>query len=318
VNDADETYYQETIALLQEEVARLEAEALARDDRDAAASPADVPAAVGREAEEASRRVDALAAELAARDETIALLLEQVRLAEQAEEAGRAEWEQLHRWVEEVERRVEGFDGHDDDLRRDLEAERRRGDDLSRAADAERRSWDARREALEGEAARLRAALAEVARKPDSADLAMLEALEGENRRLRDERDEMMKDAAAVAAAEVESLREQLRQARDELDRGTRELRQAQDDLHRERNEHEAEVAALKAQMARETLRRQEGQLKAAASSPSADGAPSVDERIRALRLHLQEIHDREQHERASRTLSARLSRLWRNTSPQR
>ncbi len=314
MNDADETYYQETIALLQEEVARLEAETLARDDRDAA-PPGDEPAADGRAVEEASRRIDALAAELAARDETIALLLEQARLAEEAEEAGRAEWEQLHRWVEEVERRVEGFGGHGDDLRRDLEAERRRGDDLARDAVAERRSWDARREALEREVGELRAALAEAARDPDAARSAAIEAIEGEDRRLRDARARADADASAV---EVEALRDRLRDALDERDAAARDLRRALDDLQRGRNEHEAEVAILKAQMARESLRRQEDQLKAAVSSPAANGAPSVDERIRALRLHLQEIHDREEQERAGKTLSARLSRLWRHTSPQR
>ena len=37
-------------------------------------------------------------------------------------------------------------------------------------------------------------------------------------------------------------------------------------------------------------------------------------QRIRAFRQHLKEIHEREAEERAQRTLTARLSRLWRKT----
>jgi hypothetical protein len=316
VNAVDETYYLETIALLQEEIARLEAEARMRDDLDAGAR--DEPAIDDQAARDASRRIDALNADLAARDETITLLLEQVRLAEEAEEAGRAEWDQLNRWVQEVERRVEGIGGQGDDLRRALETERRRADDLARASEADRRSWDARRESLEAEAGRLRAALAEAARNPDAADLAMLETLEIENRRLRSENEHLARSAATTS--EVETLREQLDTVRDELEKARQELRQALDDRQRERNEHEAALAALRSQAARESLKNQEEQVKVAVSTAvsAADAVPSVDDRIRALRLHLQDIHEREETERARKTLSARLSRLWHHTSPQR
>jgi chromosome segregation ATPase len=246
------------------------------------------------------------------------LLVEQVRLAEEAEAAGRAEWEQLNRWVQEVERRVDGIGGQGDDLRRELETEHRRADDLARTADADRRSWDARRESLEAEIARLRATLAEAVRNPDAADLAMLETLEIENRRLRDEHERLARTAASPA--EVESLREQLDAGRGELEKARQELRQALDDRQRERKEYEAELASLRSQAARESLKSQEEQVKVAVSAAvsAADAVPSVDDRIKALRLHLLDIHEREETERARKSLSARLSRLWHHTSPQR
>src|SRR5690242_12561147 len=100
----------DTIALLQEEIARLEDELRMRDDAAAAerlaARPAPGPGVPDQVAAEAMRRSDSQAAELADREETIALLLEHLRLAEEAEAASRAEWEQLNVWVQEVERRV--------------------------------------------------------------------------------------------------------------------------------------------------------------------------------------------------------------------
>ena len=59
-----------------------------------------------------------LDAELAARDETINLLLDQIQLVEEAESASRAEWEQLAAWVTEVEERVERQAGAASDLER--------------------------------------------------------------------------------------------------------------------------------------------------------------------------------------------------------
>ena len=43
---------------------------------------------------------------------------------------------------------------------------------------------------------------------------------------------------------------------------------------------------------------------------------PSPEDRIRALRAHLNEIHQNEAQERSQRRLSARLSRLWHRSGP--
>ncbi|MGE5755515.1 MAG: hypothetical protein ACM35G_07350, partial [Planctomycetaceae bacterium] len=201
----------DTIALLQEEVARLEGELRARDE---AAFAAETEPAPRRDdpapAEEARRQIEVLNAELAGREEAIALLLEQTRLLEEAEASSRAEWDQLRQWVEEVERRVEQRDGAGPDLEAELEAERRQAESQRHTAEGDRRLWDAQRRALEQEVEQLRAMRAQVVGRTDSA--AALVALEQENQRLRDACRQLTRDAAA--AAEVESLRQQVQAAR--------------------------------------------------------------------------------------------------------
>src|SRR5438270_8043476 len=95
--DVDPT--QDTIDLLHEEIARLEAELLARDDAALHAVDAEPAGGDGDEDGALRRRVEELTAELATRDETVALLLDQARLFEEAAWAQRAEWDQLHQWV---------------------------------------------------------------------------------------------------------------------------------------------------------------------------------------------------------------------------
>src|SRR4051795_5806231 len=86
--------YHDTIGLLQEEIARLEAALANRDEADAGnTARAEVPPDRS-EVEGLERRLDDFTNEIASRDETISLLLEQVRLFEEAEAAGRAEFEQ--------------------------------------------------------------------------------------------------------------------------------------------------------------------------------------------------------------------------------
>jgi chromosome segregation ATPase len=281
--------YQDTVALLQEEIARLEEEIRLRDEAIDTPAPAPDRGAAGLVAD---RRIDELTAALAERDATITLLWEEVQRFEEAEVARRAEWDQLHRWVEEVERRVEGG-GAGADFHEELDAERRRLEAERQEVEAERRGWEARRRALESEVADLRARLAAGGRGPAGPADARIEDL---SRRLAE---------AESAAAEVEAVRNQLRSARAEAEGLMRELHRAEDDRERHRREHEAELAALRSQAAR------------VASRP-ATADPSPDDRLRALRDHLREIHDREEQERQNKQLASRLSRLWRRTGPGR
>ncbi len=146
----------ETIALLQEEIARLESELAARDAAllqpaaDVSDTQADAPQ---------HRRFADLLAELAARDETVNLLLEQTRLFEEAAVAQRAEWDQLNRWVEEVERRVEGRDASTEDLRAERDEARSDAESARREREADRREWSSLREGLEREIRHLRGLL---------------------------------------------------------------------------------------------------------------------------------------------------------------
>jgi hypothetical protein len=69
--------------------------------------------------------------------------------------------------------------------------------------------------------------------------------------------------------------------------------------------------------MARESLRRQEGQHRPAGIlHTETDHSLEADQRIRTLREHLKQIQDDETEQRMRKSLSARLSRLWHHTSP--
>jgi hypothetical protein len=114
--------YLEAIALLQEEVARLEQEVRARDERSfepmpqgaAGTDDALASAAAEEEVDLARAEVQRLKAELAGSEETIGLLVDQLSRVEEAQAASRAEWEQLAGWLTELEQRVERQDAQRD------------------------------------------------------------------------------------------------------------------------------------------------------------------------------------------------------------
>jgi hypothetical protein len=305
----------ETIALLEEEIARLETELRLRD----LAAAAEIDHAGTDQPRPgpdpgAQERIAQLEAELAARAETIGLLLEQLRLADEAEAASHAEWEQLHGWVEELERRVaERGDGEPDpELRAALEAEQRNSDLLRHDAEKAERSWELQRQALVAEVERLRGRFTEVAGQSDTT-VAVVAALEHENRELRDAYDALAR--TTVSAHEADVLMRDLQITRQKYDALAHELQKERDERQRERKEYEASSNALKSQLARDSLRRQEEQVKAASHAPTAkDPLLDADMRIRAFREHLKEIEQGEAQERMRRSLAARLSRLWNHT----
>jgi hypothetical protein len=308
---------QETIALLEDEIARLEAELRMRDLA-LVAEVDDLPA--GRDwrrpeqDQESERQIRALQEERAVREETIALLLEQVRLADEAEAASHAEWEQLHLWVQELERRVaergEGEPGSE--LRAELEAERRNANLVRQSAQKAEKSWEVQRQALMAEVERLRSRFTEVAGDSDTTGAAV-RALENENQALRQAYDALA--GSTVPAHEADSLAYALQALRQKHDTLAQELKSERDDHQRERNEHEASLNALRSQLARESLRRQEEQVRATGVVPADRETPlEADMRIRALREHLKEIHKDETEQRMRRSLAGRLSRLWSHT----
>ena len=251
--------YRETIGLLQEEIARLEQELQLRIERPWETVSGDVafaedevtPSAASASAIAAAahREVERLKCELASRDETVALLLDQLGLLEESNAANRAEWEQLTEWVAELERRVEAQD--EDALRR---PQARLGD--------QQRETEERTVALTSDAPHSRVS------------------------ELHDERDEL-----------------------------GRQLQQVQDQRRREGLEHEAALAELRTRLSQASL--VQPQAPRPIQEPEnhiRDSEPDL--RIRALRQHLLEIHQREEEERRQRSLTGRLSRLWNRTGP--
>lgn len=295
--DWDREAETDTIALLQEEIARLEAELSARDeallhpaaDHEFSAAPSDGLLA---------RQVEALTADLARSEETVNLLLEQTLLFEEAAIAQRAEWDQLNRWVEEVERRVEDREGSPSESAPQLAA----AEVIQQQWNAERRKWVALRERLDSEIAHLRGLI------DHGGDGSAIQAVEEENRRLRAAVEEPPRFAAA--AEDADDLRRRLGVASAELELSRASVTAIDDERRRERNELEAEITALRSKIARDLL-----QPIATVEHAGPDGL-AADERIRAFRHHLKDLHEREAEERAKLTFSARLSRLWRNTGP--
>jgi hypothetical protein len=245
-------------------------------------------------------------------------LLEQTRLFEEAASAQRAEWEQLNDWVAEVERRVEGRDTDGPRLLAELEDERRRAEGLRLTAESDRREWEAQRAGLQHESRLLRDQLARQEQGVDVRDDSAFAELAAENGTLRTECENYRK-----AAVESADIGRRLASALVELEQARRDLRHQEDDRRREQIEHEAEVVALRSELARESLLRQVNPADPAQATPepvaprvASTSATEADERIRAFRQHLKQLHEDEAAQRANRSLASRLSRIWRNTGP--
>jgi hypothetical protein len=327
--------YLETIALLQQEVARLEQEIQLHDERQKESTSQD-EAAVQNGVEVAGlqesiagdlKEIERLNAELAGRDETIRLLLDELSHVEEAQEATRAEWEHLAGWVAELEHRVEGQDG---DALRQLEnrlvEEGHRADALQVKSEQNRRAWDSQRQIYQEEIARLQAALDDVATAPEThgasdnhvtenpgEDASTVEALQAENLRLRAAWQEMVERTTAAELSE--SLETKLAETQNERHQLRTQLEQFQDERRRERLEHEATVAELEVRLSQALLKhpqRPPAEKRSEGISPERD----IELRVRALRECLLEVDQREKEERSQKHLISRLSRLWCRTGP--
>ncbi len=295
----------ETITLLHDEIARLEAELRTYAEARVMDDPtATWDAQHGYENIEPYRaRIVELSLELTAKEQTIELLLEQTQFYEESAAVRRAEWEQLQRWVEDVEQRIGSGGADESHYREEIDAERQRAESLLRHVETERKSWETQRGSLEKEISRLRA---NGSQAPGAGPLA---ALEAENRRLREGCEQLQ--SAAATPPDVERLRKKLSDTLSRFDAAEVEHRIAGDEWAREKNEMAAALAVARGEVARESKRSQ-GQNLEKVDPVAKAAAVEADERIRAFRQHLQELDVRESAERASRGgLSARLSRLW-------
>lgn len=267
----DDPPYEDTTALYQAEIERLEAELAARDAAAATQGP-------GAD-HESARRVHELTIELAIRDETIAQLWDHLREREEAEAAAEADWDDVQRLIEELEGRLgaSGSSSPDGDRARWVE---------------ERRAWDDQRAYLESEIAELRARLrhsVQAARAGDSNTTSRITELEAENQRLHEACRRLPQLEAT--AKEVEDLRRRVPAAET-----------AGMDLSQSWSRRNGNAATSGSRSS-----------KSASRLSAADLTP--DERIRALRQHLREVHEREQEERKNGQLKARLVRLWKSMS---
>jgi hypothetical protein len=327
--------YLETIALLQEEIARLEQELRWYDERQIeTTSNAGVSSQDETEAASAlenvagdPEEVERSKAELASRDETIRLLLDELSRVEEAQAATQAEWEHLAGWVAELERRVEGQDGDAlQQLENRIVVQQQKAESLQVKSELDRRAWETQRQFYQSEITRLQEALDQVATAPEAAkthdgqvteapglDSTGVEALQAENVRLRAAWQELVERTAA--AARSESLEVELAEALNERNQFRRQLEQIQDDMKRERLESEATVAELQARLSQASLAHPQGP-PPEQRSEGISSALDIDLRVRALRQHLLEVDQREKEEKRQKHLINRLSRLWSRTGP--
>jgi hypothetical protein len=327
--------YSETVALLLEEIARLEQELEIRDaTRSESWSAAEVapaddarPPGAPEDPDGQHEEVESFQAKLAGRDETIRLLLDELSRVEEAQAATRAEWEQLAEWVAVLEHRVDGQDGAAlSQLENRLAAEEQKAAALAVKVEQDRRSWEAKGQAYQAEIARLQGALDQIASAREAPvdgdgraghehglDAAAVEALQAENLRLRAAWQELVERNAA--ADRSESLDARLAETLKERHQLRRQLKQISDERTRERLEHEATVAELQGRLSQAAFAHKE--------APPAEKMPEgnapdldIDLRIRALRQHFRETDEREKEERRQKQLISRLSRLWSRTGP--
>ncbi|WP_152049626.1 hypothetical protein [Tautonia marina] len=272
--------YLDTVALLQEEIERLEAELHAVTDASANSNP---ELSDSQRDTETNQRIEELTHLLEERDETITLLWEHLSAIEESQAARSAEWEQLHHWVEELEHRL----SESDDLHTQPGSNGQMAGSLRDELEAHRQGWDQERQELEAELARVRLRLQDAT---NAAGDSALNDLQQENHRLRDECRRLsafeaeatrLNDRVTLLQAQLESTREELHTCRNEF--------------QSERLRHQAELTELRTG-------------RAVPSVSAADLTPS--ERVRALREHLSEVHAREEEERKERQLSNRISRL--------
>jgi chromosome segregation ATPase len=285
VTAAHDPFAQETIEILRAEVEGLQSELRQRDGLLAEQREAsDVHFSAGEpdaSTEELVRRLEELLDELQHSDERIAALEDFLRAADEANAAEREEREQLEAWVSDIERRISQREA---EWQAEADAQRQRVADVT-----------AERERLEQQLVLVSSA----AGADDSRQLE-LDRLRARNKELQEK----------LAARETEAgqLKQQVQDLqhraspeaqRVEMEDGMREervrLAQQRAELARQR----AEIAA-----ARADLQQPPGK--------SPTGEPNVEDRMRALRDHLREIHDQEQEEQAQRGLSARIARLWK------
>lgn len=223
-------------------------------------------------------RLEQLLDELQQSDERVGSLEEMLRLADEATLAEQDERRQLEAWVSDIEERI-----------------------IQREAD-----WTTEKESLQRQAEELRAerdraerGLQESAREGDMA-VPMDGLIDG----LREQ---------------IERLQTQLREVESQRDALQKQVTQGEDqfseDACRKRVEEllREERAALMQERAEFSRQRAEiERIKRDFDHERKNMPDEVNQRVRALRMHLRDIHEQEEEERRQRSLSSRISRIWK------
>jgi len=273
----------DTIELLKAEIERLQTELVDREisseNRNEVFYGSTDPA-TAEECEKLLGRLDDLLAELDQSDQRIAILEDLLRASEEATAAEREERRQLEAWVGDIEQRISdresGWKAEIELLRRRLkEATEQRSHIDQSLASPEGQSGNDGHARAEIEGWRLRAA--ELQQQLADADRERL-AL---NQKLQQQ---------AANLGQTSQLDQELREERVKM-------AQERAEMARQR----ADLISLKAQLDQQSK---------SVETPKLE----VENRMRAFRQHLREIHDQEQTEQPSEptTLSSRIAQLWK------
>lgn len=138
-----------------------------------------------------------------------------------------------------------------------------------------------------------------------------VEAVEQENLRLRVVHEMVERTAAENSTA----LREKLSEIQDEFDVLRNRLLQVDDERRRERLDYDTTITELRTKLSQTSLIERQAPQPVVQPERSTEAMDS-ELRIRALKQHLREIHEREETERRERSLKHRLSRIWSRTTP--
>jgi chromosome segregation ATPase len=283
----------ELIALLRAEVSHLQSELTDRDVRLAEMSAQDAwtcAHAVEREADDELPeeqvaalldRLESLLSELAESDRRVKTLEEMLQNFEQVAAAEGEEQRQVEAWIKDIEGR---FAQRENEWRAEVEFLNGRLEDVT-----------AERDRAEQMLAR--------AHTPDRAAQMQQEVLHGLRRQVAQLGEQLAHSEKSrqdlerrYAAFDVEEAEHRSQERVAEL------LREERLQLAEERTE----LAVLRAELAR-------AKVEIAEQEPVRAELPDeATTQIRALRQHLREIHEQEEHERDERRLSRRIARLWK------
>lgn len=277
-----ESFEQETISLLREEVDALQGMLAQRDaqlaELSAGADRAGAICDVERDGEDSQAllaRMEELLQEAACGDERVVLLEEMLQAAEEANQAEQEERHQLEAWVGDIERRITQ---RDDQRNAEVEALRER---LDEAIEERERTQRQLQQA------------ASVGNAPIYYEDS-LNRLQHQNKSLQEKIAEM--------AAERATLMKRLESSASKHDEAMREERAL---IAQER----AVVSRLRCELANRISELEDS------PKPVNQAATEAATRLQALREHLREIHVEEQQENRGQqdvTLTSRIARIWK------
>ena len=233
------------------------------------------------ETEKLVMRLEELLDELQGSDDRVQQLEELLRLSDTATEAEKQERQQLENWVGEIEDRVSQRESESvaelERANQQLQFSQKRIQDLETRID-------------------------KVLNSSDHVDSGAVKEFQQQLQR---------------AQAQYQQVNEENLQLKSQLEEQQRAVRAEEEfeTLQQKLLEMEVNTSRERAEMARQRAELEKLRHELEESSKSRTDLEDSNSRVRAMRLHLREVHEQEQKEKKERSLGARISRLLSRTS---